>query len=178
MTIELAWAAGFWDGEGCCHVSSRKGCRTMAISLSTSQAFSPEYLIRFQEAVEGLGKVRGPYTNKTSNPNPYWTWTCNRLDDIHRVMEILTPYLSTPKREQYEKAAEKRSASIAHLQVINKPTKEELERMYWVEEMTLTEIGSQRGVTVQCVSKWMKKLGIATKRTSSKSFGKTRELTN
>ena len=65
--IELAWAAGLFDGEGTISlVTHRKKRKTKTyeykqVHVLVSQSGSPEVLERFQRAVGGLGKIYGPY---------------------------------------------------------------------------------------------------------------------
>lgn len=88
--IELAWAAGFFDGEGCF-----KGARTNGLSdkkygrISISQKDS-EVLYRFKSAVGELGSVNGPYNNM-------WYYVATRKADIIVICELLRPYLSSIK---------------------------------------------------------------------------------
>jgi hypothetical protein len=160
--IELAWAAGFWDGEGCCSLCGSKKSRTKTVVLTVSQSFDPGCLQRFQRAIGGLGNLCGPYT-RVGNPNQFWTWSTKRSEHVSRVMEMLLPYLSHPKRQQYEDAMRKRESSSLHLKNIEKPTKEKLSRLYIDEELTIYEIGSIYEVTGQCVYKWLKKFEISIK---------------
>ena len=108
---ELAWAAGFFDGEGCAHSyhpKDRKGTiRTDWISyvLNVSQC-ERTTLERFQKAVNGLGTIRGPYTNKSDNykTKQRYEWVSSRKVDVFRIADLLQPYLSEPKRKQIASA--------------------------------------------------------------------------
>ena len=67
--LELAWAAGFFDGEGCtCIWKGNTGFNNRRVQVQIHQSSAdgtPEVLKRFLEAVE-VGKIYGPY--KFSNP--------------------------------------------------------------------------------------------------------------
>ena len=54
---EIAWAAGFFDGEGC--FSYIQKARYVCLRIGQSEL---EPLERFREAV-GLGKIYGPYSH-------------------------------------------------------------------------------------------------------------------
>ena len=104
---EAAWAAGFFDGEGSTVLmpASNDGQRRRYLTprCSISQ-HAPEGepcvpLLRFQQAVGGLGSVNGPRTY-TGYTTPRWTWSTNRADEAEVVLAILWPYLSAPKRAQ------------------------------------------------------------------------------
>lgn len=104
--IELAWAAGFYDGEGsskkiCYHYKTKKGIRkapTKNIMMSVSQA-ELEPLLRFQNAVKGIGHINGPYQYNT-NKRPYWIWSAS-CKSARIVFKLLKPYLSSIKKKQY-----------------------------------------------------------------------------
>jgi hypothetical protein len=101
---ELAWAAGFFDGEGCTSVTS---CRPKKRALNQDRPMRGlraslaqvelEPLLRFHRAV-GVGAVRGPYKYGT-NKHPYFQWNASNMDVIE-VIDRLWPYLSTVKKKQ------------------------------------------------------------------------------
>lgn len=96
--IEIAWAAGFWDGEGCCYRGKGGDLR-----MSISQC-SPEPLERFQKAI-GFGNVTGPY-GYPDKPEwrPAWFWRVQGRK-AHQAMALLLPLVSTEKRAQYQRIA-------------------------------------------------------------------------
>ena len=51
---ELAWAAGFFDGEGSTILTTKTDKRLGQLSLSVAQSADPETLYRFRDAVKGL----------------------------------------------------------------------------------------------------------------------------
>lgn len=90
----LAWAAGLFDGEGCCYAANHQLPR-----LSMRQASDPEVLIRFHEAVGRLGSVSGPVHRK-KEWSPVWTYSANRFEDAQAVLCMIWPWLSLVKRNQ------------------------------------------------------------------------------
>lgn len=105
---ELAWAAGFFDGEGSIFVNhverskhrDRVGCpvyRCTSPVLSIAHV-RREPLDRFCVAVGG--RVRGPYKPRTAKAKPYHRWEASGRASVHRVITLLWRYLSAPKREQ------------------------------------------------------------------------------
>ena len=74
-THELAWAAGFFDGEGSvsyqrqCRKSHSRAQRVISIDIFQTSG-NQEVLERFQTAV-GVGKVNGPYWTRTSHGYNY-----------------------------------------------------------------------------------------------------------
>lgn len=85
---EIAWAAGFFDGEGCT-AQHTKGYIRIYISQK-----GRECLDRFRESVGGLGNVYGP------DKRGIYAYAVSRRETVFAVLNILWPYLSTPKREQ------------------------------------------------------------------------------
>ena len=65
--IELAWAAGFFDGEGTTTLHRHKQNKLGYMRVSVMQFYDPECLYRFQKAVGGLGHVIGPYKRSSSS---------------------------------------------------------------------------------------------------------------
>jgi len=100
---ELAWAAGFFDGEGCVFIRTyqRKSGPASYLSLSVSQT-DRELLERFQEAV-GVGKINGPYHNG-SGRKPKYQWEVGKRPGVNQVIKVLISRISHVKRLQIQKA--------------------------------------------------------------------------
>lgn len=100
-THELAWAAGFFDGEGCFqfniepikkgrNVTSRRiGCRINQISDIP--------LVRFQAAI-ACGQVA--QYGFTTTGKPFYSFTTGSFENVQAIIAKLWKYLSKPKREQ------------------------------------------------------------------------------
>lgn len=105
--LELAWAAGLYDSEGSTFAYRmrtkypRKGLR-----VAVGQHHNPEVLHRFRLAV-GLGLVYGgPGLKKNGEPRKYPHQYCYVAHgpSAHVVLQLLWPYLSTPKKDQAKRA--------------------------------------------------------------------------
>ena len=97
MSLELAWAAGFYDGEGSAYLDKRSNCPRVGIGH-----VDPRPLHRFLQAVD-VGSVTGPYTHnskKNDRWSDYYSFQAYGKK-AHAVMDALWPYLSEPKREQW-----------------------------------------------------------------------------
>lgn len=95
---ELAWAAGFFDGEGCASLSAQRGpASTPSPRLSIAQV-DPRPLYRLQSAI-GRGTIR---TTTPANPNhrQQWILTVSGWRGAQAVIAMLWGFLSEPKREQ------------------------------------------------------------------------------
>lgn len=125
---ELAWAAGFFDGEGSTIARSfktRPGYRQLAISLPQSgdTTSPPKVLLRFQRAMGGMGTISGP------NSDGIYAWRVLGREQVHVTLQLLWPFLSDVKREQaaraitlvdaqYDHGAYRRRSSRSHAPAI------------------------------------------------------------
>jgi hypothetical protein len=100
--MEQAWAAGLFDGEGSTNIENANSKRRLPsgrprdypnLRVNVGQDKDPEVLHRFQAAVDGIGNI---YYAKGYDK---YNWMA-RGDDALRVLEILWPYLSGPKKAQ------------------------------------------------------------------------------
>lgn len=88
--VNRAWAAGLWDGEGCTSLKSKTFIR-----MSLSQAHTgPEILDRLEQIL-GVGKV----IPRLDRPG-VWLWRCQDKYGCYRALQIMWPYLSSPKQVQ------------------------------------------------------------------------------
>lgn len=113
--LEIAWAAGFFDGEGHTRVSKRSTYRLKDGTHRTyNHNVSPVVqmsqtdkvlLVRFRKAMGGRGTISGPFQHKANNPlwSEFWCYRCWKLEDSIEVMEMLMPFLSQPKKGQWRK---------------------------------------------------------------------------
>ena len=103
---ELAWAAGFFDGDGWASQVRQAGRRTgqpMARINQAGMSGVPQVLIRFRDAV-GVGRVGGPKTEK-GRQDLYW-WVASSRGDVTRVGQLIGPWLSSQKRAQFRTAVD------------------------------------------------------------------------
>jgi hypothetical protein len=106
--IELAWAAGFFDGEGS-FITPRNHARLHQMVRATIFQTDPRVLERFRTAVLGIGSITGPYTrrNGKSHWKPHWEWSAQNFEDMQAVGALLWKFLSPVKREQFKLALER-----------------------------------------------------------------------
>src|SRR5512142_973376 len=94
---ELAWAAGFFDGEGWAGVLRQADRRTVQPHARINQAddvATPEVLIRFHAAV-GVGRLGGPY--RKEGRRDLYRWEVSSRSDVATVLASLSPWLGTIK---------------------------------------------------------------------------------
>ena len=105
-SIEIVWAAGFFDGEGCITYSasgSPQATHKHYLRLIITQT-DPEPLLRFAAAV-GAGNVLGPYPPKAAQRKPQWTWQVSK--EAGQVLDLLRPHLCGPKTRQADDRIER-----------------------------------------------------------------------
>jgi len=104
---ELAWAAGFFDGEGSTSVDRGTGKAYGYLRLSVAQSSDsgpPSTLVRFHGIVGG--KINGPYT--TQRPDGFTRKPRYILvvyqEVAERALALMWPYLGVEKRAQADAA--------------------------------------------------------------------------
>src|SRR5436190_2147479 len=93
----LAWAAGFFDGEGWAAAKER------GVQARINQAGLdgvPEVLVKFQRIV-GVGRLKGPILEEGKQPLYYWEATSR--PDVMKVAELIGPWLCPVKRAEFER---------------------------------------------------------------------------
>ena len=85
--LEIAWAAGLFEGEGSI-VFDAKQKNPLSLKMTDKDVME-----RFIDVV-GYGNLTGPYMyKKSSNKTPYWAWQVYKRTEILRVLKIFLPYL-------------------------------------------------------------------------------------
>jgi hypothetical protein len=96
--VALAWAAGFFDGEGSTIARrdlSRPGYRQLVLSVPQSGADQhPEVLVRFERAMLGMGSI-GP-----RNDDGIYCWRTNGYPEARAALAMLWRHLGPVKRRQ------------------------------------------------------------------------------
>ncbi|HEV8670095.1 MAG TPA: hypothetical protein VGS01_05095 [Candidatus Limnocylindria bacterium] len=109
LTTELAWVAGFFDGEGYIGSGGANGRRTieMSIAQATPAGSMPPTLARVR-SVLGVGSLRGPRLL----PNPWsklpqCVWVTNAFEDVQFATAMLWRWLGPVKRTQARDALQR-----------------------------------------------------------------------
>ena len=104
---DLAWAAGFFDGEGSFIFSKSRKHRSTSISISQADRF---VLDKFRDIVD-CGTVGGPYGpyNNGISIKPQYKFRVNSLREFNIVYRSIKPWLSPIKIAQAELVLEKYS---------------------------------------------------------------------
>lgn len=102
---ELAWCAGFFDGEG--SFTHSHGGRYIRAYISQK---TPALLLRFQVAVGGFGTV------SRKSARDCWQFYTTTPAQVDLIAELLWPYLGDNKKTQYTLVKERQTL----LQSMNK----------------------------------------------------------
>lgn len=96
----LAWASGFFDGEGSTSAIINQG--KLLISVSISQV-DVDVLRKFHETVK-TGSITGPYKARTLNSRDRWIYSAYGFEKVQYIMCLLWNNLSSIKKNQFSKA--------------------------------------------------------------------------
>lgn len=114
-THELAWAAGFYEGEGCIYAMKHRRIYRPAIHVSqSSDNGMPYVLIRFQSAVGNIGSLYSRpigYNNAYNKTPMYMFWT-TKYDEVQLVINLLWPFLGVVKRGQIRRVYDRLDLDI------------------------------------------------------------------
>lgn len=94
---ELAWAAGFFDGEGCTRYNKSRRHRGGNLEVTVTQTDTVT-LKRFQRAALGTGRIYGP--KDVVGGRPQWQFKNSSYEHGQAVIAMLWPFLSEIKRRQ------------------------------------------------------------------------------
>ena len=106
MSEELAWAGGFFDGEGSTCLDKHRTHADFSVPVlyvpqAAADGIAPE-LVRLQNAI-GFGTISGL---RKSNPprKPYRRWRVFTIEKVFRALHMLWPFIGEVKRRQAQKA--------------------------------------------------------------------------
>lgn len=103
--VELAWAAGFFDGEGYVGVRrDKRPGRSLTLQIGIEQV-DERPLLRFIKAVGWTGRPSLRPARRAPNRRPIYRIVMGHEDTVATMLAVW-PYLSEPKREQLLRAAE------------------------------------------------------------------------
>ena len=105
MKKDLAWAAGFYDGEGSVSCVANNGNPHTLLQLSIGQkdynGHIADTLIKFLNIVKCGHIYRKTKTGKEINQHQFFV---SKLNDTKKVIDMLWEFLSKSKQEQATKA--------------------------------------------------------------------------
>jgi hypothetical protein len=109
---DLAWAAGFFDGEGSFLIVRNGG--SLSPRLTVGQTDSRP-LHRFMAVFNGIGAVRGPYARTKPNERPMFYYSVDGFEKVQALMAMMWPFLCEPKKQQ---ATEMMAEVVPHVRAM------------------------------------------------------------
>lgn len=95
--VELAWAAGLFEGEGCITIARGRYPRLVV-------RMNDEDVIRKLHRIVGVGSV--VCDDSPSMPKPQWRWGCYRAAHVRELLEQMLPHLGERRRDKANEALE------------------------------------------------------------------------
>ena len=96
---QLAWAAGFFEGEGSVGAYYIKNGNRWVLKLSIAQV-EREPLDKFHAAIGGLGRVYGPYKQRNEKSSPQFLFMMNSFEACQAVIAMIWRWLSAKRKKQ------------------------------------------------------------------------------
>jgi hypothetical protein len=128
LRLRLAWAAGFFDAEGCFSSTARVG-----VSASITQT-DRELLDRFQSIV-GCGKIYGPYATHASDRylrKPHYFFKAHGRERVQALLAMLWIWLGAAKKLQaIERLDWTTTCRMGHAKKLGHTGCAECTRSYW-----------------------------------------------
>lgn len=102
MSEELAWAGGFFDGEGSTYLEKHRTHANyvvprLYVPQSASTGIAPE-LLRLKCALGDLGKISG--IRRAKGRKPYRRWRVCTPEGVQLGLHLLWPFIGEVKRSQ------------------------------------------------------------------------------
>jgi hypothetical protein len=98
MREDIAWAAGLFEGEGCCYLRKRNDRQGRYVRMEVAMT-DRDVIERFAQAV-GFGKVDGPWGPYGRGTLPVFRWTVAGFERVQAAAAMVWPWLSPRRREQ------------------------------------------------------------------------------
>lgn len=96
--IDLVWASGLFEGEGCftlCHNKDYQNCRAVLISTD-------EDVVRRFAKIIGFGKVN--FNDNTTRRNkkwkPQWSWTAYTFEEVQALIAFFWVQLGNRRKKR------------------------------------------------------------------------------
>ena len=100
-TTELAWVAGFFDGEGYIGAGGSSGKRTIEMSIAQAGASELPSTLSRVALVLGVGNLRGPRMLPNAwSKLPQYVWKAAAYEDVQFATAMLWTWLGPVKRAQ------------------------------------------------------------------------------
>lgn len=104
-TADLAWVAGFFDGEGYIGAGGSPGKRTIEMSIAQATTGELPLTITRVALILGVGNLRGPRIPPNAwSKLPQYVWKAGAFEDVQYATAMLWRWLGPVKRAQAREA--------------------------------------------------------------------------
>ncbi len=98
---EIAWAAGLFEGEGCCCV---RASRNVQLQLGTTDEDVAKTFFRIV-GVGTLNRYHAP-SHRALGRKPTWMWRCGAKADIVHVADLFLLYMHERRGAEMRRSVE------------------------------------------------------------------------
>jgi hypothetical protein len=85
---EIAWLAGWLEGEGCFSFGGAGG-KYPRISAASTDLDTLEHVLK----ITNVGNITGRWVDKNPNHRKLWTWTVCTANDVAPLLEAILPFM-------------------------------------------------------------------------------------
>lgn len=113
LTVESAWAAGVFEGEG--YLTLRLDCKKPRILLGMSM--TDEDVVRRFASTVGVGTVTGPYAQRGLGTKPTWRWTVTTRQGVESLLNRMWLGLCSRRRAKAVDAMTRMTSGLSSEQI-------------------------------------------------------------
>jgi len=137
-----AWyLAGIFDGEGCVsYTQGKRGLIQKVVEISNTDRSIIDTVVAALDELEILYNLRGPIHLREERWTPYYSIRLSNYDAIAKFARLV-PFQSDSKREKIEHIVNSRYVMSREDWPVD-----EIERLYWEENMSCRDIASVLGI--------------------------------
>jgi hypothetical protein len=95
---DLAWVAGFFDGEGYAGITKQKAYRHPRVSVSQKR---PEPLLKIKR-IMGFGTINGPYLGGPNRDRISYRYQVSSFEHAQAFGALIWTWLGSAKRNQFK----------------------------------------------------------------------------
>lgn len=109
--VEMAWAAGLWEGEGCFflrkHFNHQGRGKDYVYAGASIASTDKDVIDRFNEVIGLSVNVRRQGSKKRKESwKPLYVWYVSGVDQVEHLYNLLAPWLGKRRRERAEEVLE------------------------------------------------------------------------